>query len=163
RRARAPLGGRRVAPWGPRARRRAASRRARAPLGGRRVAPWGPRARRRAASRRARAPLGGRRVAPWGPRARRRAASRRARARLGGPMTPDLMLQGTKRHDAMREREAAKASMSGGRVASYSRHVRAGELDVTHGAILYLDDITVSFDGFKALNELSLSITAGEL
>jgi urea transport system ATP-binding protein len=41
--------------------------------------------------------------------------------------------------------------------------VRAGELDVTHGVILYLDDITVSFDGFKALNALSLSITAGEL
>ena len=29
--------------------------------------------------------------------------------------------------------------------------------------ILYLEDITVSFDGFKALNELSLDIDAGEL
>ena len=38
-----------------------------------------------------------------------------------------------------------------------------GELDVAHGAILYLDDITVSFDGFKALNALSLTISAGEL
>ena len=34
---------------------------------------------------------------------------------------------------------------------------------MTHGAILYLDDITVSFDGFKALNALSLSISAGEI
>jgi urea transport system ATP-binding protein len=36
-------------------------------------------------------------------------------------------------------------------------------VDVTHGPILYLDDITVSFDGFKALNKLTLTIEAGEL
>ena len=30
-----------------------------------------------------------------------------------------------------------------------------------HGLILYLDDVSVSFDGFKALNELSLDIDAG--
>jgi urea transport system ATP-binding protein len=41
--------------------------------------------------------------------------------------------------------------------------VQPGEVDVAHGAILYLDDITVSFDGFKALNALSLNISAGEL
>ena len=35
--------------------------------------------------------------------------------------------------------------------------------DSSHGLILYIEDITVSFDGFKALNNLSLSITAGEL
>jgi urea transport system ATP-binding protein len=52
---------------------------------------------------------------------------------------------------------------SGGRETSYSRVHVPGELDLTHGAILYLDDITVSFDGFKALNALSLSISAGEL
>jgi urea transport system ATP-binding protein len=33
----------------------------------------------------------------------------------------------------------------------------------SHDTILYLDKITVSFDGFKALNDLSLSIDAGEL
>jgi urea transport system ATP-binding protein len=42
-------------------------------------------------------------------------------------------------------------------------HVATGELDVTHGVVLYLDDITVSFDGFRALNRLSLSIDVGEL
>ncbi len=42
-------------------------------------------------------------------------------------------------------------------------HVASGGLDTTHGAVLYLEDITVSFDGFKALNELSLSIDVGEL
>jgi urea transport system ATP-binding protein len=39
---------------------------------------------------------------------------------------------------------------------------RAG-VDTTHGAILYLDDITVSFDGFRALNKLNLDISVGEL
>jgi len=41
--------------------------------------------------------------------------------------------------------------------------VRAGEVDLSHNVILYLDDISVSFDGFKALNELSLTVDAGEL
>jgi urea transport system ATP-binding protein len=36
-------------------------------------------------------------------------------------------------------------------------------VDTSHGPILYLDDITVSFDGFKALNQLSLTIERGEL
>ncbi|HEY4349895.1 MAG TPA: urea ABC transporter ATP-binding protein UrtD [Paraburkholderia sp.] len=41
--------------------------------------------------------------------------------------------------------------------------VTPGEIDLSHGTILYLDDVTVSFDGFRALNKLSLSIDAGEL
>ncbi|MCP5883139.1 ATP-binding cassette domain-containing protein, partial [Klebsiella pneumoniae] len=36
-------------------------------------------------------------------------------------------------------------------------------MDVAHGTILYLDDISVSFDGFKALNKLSLNIAVGEM
>ncbi|MEO6564672.1 MAG: urea ABC transporter ATP-binding protein UrtD [Casimicrobiaceae bacterium] len=36
-------------------------------------------------------------------------------------------------------------------------------MDITHGAILYLESISVSFDGFKALNDLTLMIDAGEL
>lgn len=43
-------------------------------------------------------------------------------------------------------------------------HVPApGEIDVSHGTILYLEDVTVSFDGFRALNKLTLSIDVGEL
>ena len=42
-------------------------------------------------------------------------------------------------------------------------HVATEGLDATHGVVLYLDDISVSFDGFKALDKLSLSIDAGEL
>lgn len=37
------------------------------------------------------------------------------------------------------------------------------EIDVTHGVILYVNGVTVSFDGFKALNDLSLSINDGSL
>ena len=35
--------------------------------------------------------------------------------------------------------------------------------DASHGVILYLEDITVSFDGFKALDALTLYIGTGEL
>lgn len=37
------------------------------------------------------------------------------------------------------------------------------ELDLTHGTILYLEGITVSFDGFKAIDDLNLYIDDGEL
>ena len=36
-------------------------------------------------------------------------------------------------------------------------------LDTSHGPILYLEGIDVSFDGFKALNDLTLTVDAGEL
>ncbi len=36
-------------------------------------------------------------------------------------------------------------------------------LDVSHNVILYVEDLTVSFDGFKALKNLSLYINDGEL
>jgi urea transport system ATP-binding protein len=35
--------------------------------------------------------------------------------------------------------------------------------DASHGLILYIEDITVSFDGFKALDSLTLYIETGEL
>jgi len=37
------------------------------------------------------------------------------------------------------------------------------DLDTRHGPILYLEDVTVSFDGFKALDDLTLYIDDGEL
>jgi urea transport system ATP-binding protein len=36
-------------------------------------------------------------------------------------------------------------------------------VDVRHGPILYLEDVTVSFDGFKAIDALDLTIDDGEL
>ncbi len=40
---------------------------------------------------------------------------------------------------------------------------RSRPLDTSHDVILYLEDITVSFDGFKALNQLTLYVEPGEL
>ncbi|ASK32893.1 urea ABC transporter ATP-binding protein UrtD (plasmid) [Alcanivorax sp. N3-2A] len=43
------------------------------------------------------------------------------------------------------------------------RPVQPGELDARGKYILYMEEITVSFDGFKALNDLTLYIEPGEL
>ncbi len=37
-------------------------------------------------------------------------------------------------------------------------HVVGKGVDTSHGAILYLDSLSVSFDGFKALNDLNLTV-----
>ena len=50
----------------------------------------------------------------------------------------------------------------GGGPAAAGRVLGAG-LDISHKTILYLEDISVSFDGFKALNKLSLYLDDGEL
>ena len=42
-------------------------------------------------------------------------------------------------------------------------HVVRPGLDTSHGVILYVENVTVSFDGFKALNALTLYLNAGEL
>ena len=47
-------------------------------------------------------------------------------------------------------------------VPGYGRVMQPG-IDLSHKGILYLDDITVSFDGFKALDKLTLEVDAGEL
>jgi urea transport system ATP-binding protein len=48
-------------------------------------------------------------------------------------------------------------------IAQAGMRIAGPEVDTSHGPILYLDGITVSFDGFKALNDLSLTIEDGEL
>ncbi|MDO8376661.1 MAG: urea ABC transporter ATP-binding protein UrtD [Aquabacterium sp.] len=50
----------------------------------------------------------------------------------------------------------------GGGAAAGGRVLAPG-IDVSHKTILYLEEISVSFDGFKALNKLSLDIDNGEL
>jgi urea transport system ATP-binding protein len=42
-------------------------------------------------------------------------------------------------------------------------HLRTGNVDPKFEPILYLDGVTVSFDGFKALNQLSFYVEPGEL
>jgi len=80
-------------------------------------------------------------------------------------MTPDLMEQGAQRIEAYQAAHPAKSggTESGGRTAGFSRLAVPGEVDITHGRILYLEDVSVSFDGFKAINKLSLDIAPGEL
>ncbi|MCC7182848.1 MAG: urea ABC transporter ATP-binding protein UrtD [Rhodocyclaceae bacterium] len=60
-------------------------------------------------------------------------------------------------HASPGQREQWEAAASFGHVAT------SAALDLSHGVILYLDDISVSFDGFRALNRLSLTIDVGEL
>jgi urea transport system ATP-binding protein len=78
-------------------------------------------------------------------------------------MTPDLMEEGARRASAARAARAPGKTESGGRAAGFSHPLVAGEVDVTHGRILYLEDVSVSFDGFRAINGLSLDIAPGEL
>jgi urea transport system ATP-binding protein len=78
-------------------------------------------------------------------------------------MTPDLMEEGTRRREAYARKQASMATESGGRAAAFGRIAKIGEPDFTQGVALYLDDITVSFDGFKALNALTLAVNVGEL
>ncbi len=48
-------------------------------------------------------------------------------------------------------------------VSTGTHPVHRGEIDTSHGPILYVENINVSFDGFKALNDLTLYIDDGEL
>ena len=77
-------------------------------------------------------------------------------------MTPDLFEQGAERLESHKVKISTDVN-SGDRGASYGRVHTSGELDTTHGRILYLEDVNVSFDGFKAINHLSLDIAPGEL
>ncbi len=81
-------------------------------------------------------------------------------------MTPELQEQNAKRAQAHAEKLAAAQTgrtESGGRSAGFGHVLQQGEVDVSHGRILYLEDVSVSFDGFKAINRLSLDIAPGEL
>jgi urea transport system ATP-binding protein len=78
-------------------------------------------------------------------------------------MTPDLMEEGARRLQKTLSPAVLGQTESGGRAAGFSRIAVPGEVDVTHGRILYLEDVHVSFDGFKAINGLSLDIAPGEL
>jgi urea transport system ATP-binding protein len=79
-------------------------------------------------------------------------------------MTPDLMDQGALQAAKHRAQPLSTGhTESGGRAAGFSRMHTPGEVDITHGRILYLEDVCVSFDGFQAINNLSLDIAPGEL
>ena len=58
--------------------------------------------------------------------------------------------------------EATAALAARARQADYPR-AHTGGIDAPHKWVLYLDKISVSFDGFRALNDLNLYIEVGEL
>jgi urea transport system ATP-binding protein len=64
-------------------------------------------------------------------------------------MTPDQLEEGAAR---LAKARAAQPNTSASKT-----------LDTRHGRILYLDQVSVAFDGFKAINSLSLDIAVGEL
>ena len=78
-------------------------------------------------------------------------------------MTPDLLEAGAQRLQASKPTPASGQTAAGGQNAGFARVRNSQEVDVTHGRILYLEDVNVSFDGFKAINNLSLDIAPGEL
>ncbi len=69
-------------------------------------------------------------------------------------MTPELLEKTGRIADRARAGEGAMSPFG---------HVLGEGLDLSHGTILYLEGVTVSFDGFKALNNLSLAVDDGEL
>jgi urea transport system ATP-binding protein len=68
-------------------------------------------------------------------------------------MTPDLLEEGSRRVSAYSQRKNAGRTESGGREAGFGRIAMGQEVDTTHGRILYLEDVSVSFDGFKAISK----------
>ena len=78
-------------------------------------------------------------------------------------MTPDLMEEGARRASAHATLAALGKTASGGRSAGFARPVVHGDVDTAHGRILYLEDVSVSFDGFRAIDKLSIDIAPGEL
>jgi urea transport system ATP-binding protein len=63
----------------------------------------------------------------------------------------------------MRPLDQLRDTMRRDQVWSFMQPSVNRELDLSHGNILYLEDISVSFGGFKAIDELNLYIEAGEL
>ncbi|MCG7905343.1 MAG: ABC transporter ATP-binding protein, partial [Candidatus Thiodiazotropha taylori] len=63
----------------------------------------------------------------------------------------------------MKALDQLRNTMRRDRVFDFMLQTSGLEVDVSHGTILYLEDISVSFDGFKAINNLNLYIDAGEL
>lgn len=57
--------------------------------------------------------------------------------------------------------DAMDSNLNGSAVESHV--LQPGVVDTSHGVILYVENLTVSFDGFKALNNLNLYLDTGEL
>jgi urea transport system ATP-binding protein len=83
----------------------------------------------------------------------------------GGDNGRDL-LQRDRAFDFSSQKQAwlqFKESMRRDRTFDFMVNVKDLKLDVSHGPILYIEDLNVSFDGFKAINNLNFYVDAGEL
>src|ERR1700675_5062586 len=67
------------------------------------------------------------------------------------------------RHGNKNDTSLKRASADTGDITGLAHVNVPGEVDLSHGIILYLEDVSVSFDGFRALNKLSLSMESDEL
>ncbi len=56
-----------------------------------------------------------------------------------------------------------KAAFRRGRVFEFLIPKQVDDLDLSHGTALYLEDISVNFDGFQAINGLNFYVNTGEL
>ena len=55
------------------------------------------------------------------------------------------------------------AGNAGGTTTHLAHIAQAGTIDTSHGVVLYVENLTVKFDAFRAINDLSLYIQEGEL
>jgi urea transport system ATP-binding protein len=82
----------------------------------------------------------------------------------GGP--PRDLLDRGRAFDFSPQQQALRQfreSMRRDRTFDFMVKVKDLKLDVSHGPILYIEDLNVSFDGFKAINHLNFYVDAGEL
>ncbi len=63
----------------------------------------------------------------------------------------------------MKALDNLRQTMRRDRVFDFMLETRNLQADLSHGTILYLEEISVSFDGFKAIDNLNLYIDVGEL
>ncbi len=59
--------------------------------------------------------------------------------------------------------DSVRATMRRDRVFDFMLPADNPRLDISHNTLLYLEDVSVSFDGFRAINNLNLYIDDGEL
>ncbi len=63
----------------------------------------------------------------------------------------------------MKALDQLRETMRRDRVFDFMLPTSGLEVDTSHGTLLYMEGVSVSFDGFRAINDLNLYIDAGEL
>ena len=92
---------------------------------------------------------------------RRRPAAGEAAMSADGPPRGRTPERAARRYPVNTAAHTTDAGAPG--LAQLGMRIAGAGVDASHGPILYLDGISVSFDGFRALNNLSLTVEDGEL